>query len=264
MKFGGASVRVAEQFAEVASLIQERRQHYDRLVVVVSAMGDTTDELLALARRVHPQPPEREQDMLITVGERISISLLAMALALKGVDAISLTGSQSGIITSLAHSEARILEVRGVRLERELAKGRVGIVAGFQGVSRMGEITTLGRGGSDTSAVALAVALGAEKVEFFKDVNGIYSQDPKTHPSAHPLPELSYAQAIEIVQKSGEVLHPRAILLAEKNRIPLHVVAFHEMQRAQSQGTWIREPQESLTSQVGPIGSGACVYEGES
>ncbi|MFN4174875.1 MAG: aspartate kinase, partial [Parachlamydiaceae bacterium] len=172
LKFGGASVAEPEHFSKIADIILYRKKEFNNIVVVVSAMGDTTNKLIDLAKKVNPNPPRREYDMLVSVGERISISLLAMALALKGQDAISFTGSQSGIITTEEHSEARIIDVKPNRLQPHLQAGKVVIVAGFQGVSKSGEITTLGRGGSDTTAVALAVALKAEKVEFYKDVIG--------------------------------------------------------------------------------------------
>lgn len=239
MKFGGASVATPEHFAQIADIISLRFAQYSRIVVVVSAMGDSTDQLLALAKRVNANPPKREQDMLISVGERISISLLAMALALKGKEAISFTGSQSGIITCSRHSEARIVDVRPHRLLRALEEGKIVIVAGFQGVSREGEITTLGRGGSDTSAVALAVALGADKVEFYKDVLGVYTVDPKKHSDAALLSTLTYGEALEIVKNGAKVLHARCIELAEKNQVPLHVLSFLDP----SQGTMIEDAQ---------------------
>jgi aspartate kinase len=228
MKFGGAAVATAEQFSKIAEIVLKRSHTYQQIVVVVSAMGDTTDQLIALAKKVNAEPPRRELDMLISVGERISISLLAMALAAKGKEAISFTGSQSGIITSSRHNDAQIVEVKPFRLLPHLSVGKIVIVAGFQGVSREGEITTLGRGGSDTSAVALAIALGADKVEFYKDVRGICAEDPKKNPHAELFRMLSYPQALEIVQKGAKVLHGRAILLAEKNQLPLHVLCFNE------------------------------------
>lgn len=240
LKFGGASVASPEQFAQIAKIIAEKP---GRLVIVVSAMGDTTDLLLDLARKVHPQPPVREQDMLISVGERISIALLAMALSLEGRDAISFTGSQSGILTTHEHTNARIRAVRPHRLLKALDEGKVVIVAGFQGVSSEGEITTLGRGGSDTTAVALAAALGAVKVEFYKDVPGIFSQDPKKNPQAIHYPFLTYAQALAIIEKGAEVLHPRCIVLAEKNGLLLHVRSFQAPES--KKGTLIADPQRS-------------------
>lgn len=239
MKFGGASVASSEQFAKIADIILSKAEHA-HVVVVVSAMGDTTDQLLTLARRVHPEPPPREQDMLISVGERISISLLAMALHLKGREAISFTGSQSGIITTSRHSDARIRAVRPERLLKALGAGKIVIVAGFQGVSFEGEITTLGRGGSDTTAVALGVALGAVRVEFYKDVQGIYSEDPKKNPQAIYHPFLSYDEALSIAHNGGKVLHPRCIELAAKNNITLHVISFYDPDLCLHHGTIVK------------------------
>lgn len=238
LKFGGASVASAEQFSKIAEIILSKTQEFC-VIVVVSAMGDTTNQLLSLAKRVHPTPPPREQDMLVSVGERISISLLAMALHQKNKEAISFTGSQSGIITSCAHSEAEIIDVRPHRILKALEAGKIVIVAGFQGVSKEGEITTLGRGGSDTTAVALGVALGAVKVEFYKDVEGIYSEDPKSNPHAQFFPCLSFEQAIEIVEKGAKILHSRCIRLAKKNGIPLHVISFFDPQFKYHSGTLI-------------------------
>lgn len=227
MKFGGASVATPEQFSSIADIIIDRMQEHPQVVVVVSAMGKTTDQLVELAKQVNPDPPRREYDMLVSVGERISISLLAMALARKNCQATSFTGSQSGIITSDDHSEARILEVKPHRLLPCLAQGKVVIVAGFQGVSRKGEITTLGRGGSDTSAVALAAAFDA-KVEFYKDVPGIFSADPKCCSEAFVYPTLTYQAALDIVKRGAKVLHSRSIELAEKNGLTLHVRSFDD------------------------------------
>jgi aspartate kinase len=228
MKFGGASVAQPQCFLSIAELIIEKLKMNSRLVVVVSAMGDTTNRLLDLAKRVHPNPPRREQDMLVSVGERVSISLLAMALARYGCEAISFTGSQSGIITNEAHSEAKIVEVRPKRILETLSSGRVAIVAGFQGVSRQGEITTLGRGGSDTTAVALGAALGSEVVEFYKDVGGIFESDPHLNPTARRIERLSYKDATDLMQGGGRVLHSRCISLAERNGIRLQVYPFEK------------------------------------
>lgn len=226
MKFGGAAVESPESFAHVADIVIKRKKDFSRVVVVVSAMGDTTNELLGLARQVHPTPPRREVDMLISVGERISISLLAMALSLRGQEAISLTGSQSGIVTTLEHSEARILSMKPGRIIRHLDEEKIVIVAGFQGVSLSGEITTLGRGGSDTSAVALGVCLQADKVEFFKDVGGVYQKDPKLDPDAVKFSLLDYPEALNLISEGAEILHARAVRLAEKNALPLYVRSF--------------------------------------
>lgn len=226
MKFGGAAVAAPEQFSHIADIIISRMNEFPRIIVVVSAMGDTTDQLISLAKKVNPTPPRREYDMLVTVGERISCSLLAMALAAKGCNAMSFTGSQSGIITCTRHTEARIIDVRPKRILPLLDSGQVVIVAGFQGVSKTGEITTLGRGGSDTTAVALGVTLRASVVEFFKDVPGIFDEDPKKNPQASFHEKLSYCQALNIISKGGKILHPRCIELAHKNYLPLKVRSF--------------------------------------
>jgi len=228
MKFGGASVATQTSFHKIAEIIIQRSLSEEKIVVVISAMGNTTDQLLKLAREVHPNPPVREQDMLISVGERISISLLAMALAAKGKEAVSFTGSQSGIITCENHSDARIIDMTPRRVREVLNKGQIAIVAGFQGVSRKGEITTLGRGGSDTSAVALAVALGARAVEFYKDVEGIFSADPKKDKNAKILPTLTYKQALQLARNGAKVLHARSIELAEQNGVQLAIHSFNQ------------------------------------
>jgi aspartate kinase len=253
MKFGGASVSSVERFADIADIIIKKSGNA-RVVVVVSAMGNTTDELLSLAKKVHPEPPPRELDMLVSVGERISISLLAMALHGKGRDAMSFTGSQSGIITTAQHSEARIIGVKPQRLLRALEENKIVIVAGFQGVSMHGEITTLGRGGSDTTAVALGVALKVRCVEFYKDVRGIYSEDPKENPEAICHPELSYADALRIARKGSGVLHPRCIELAAKNQLLLHLRSFHDPALCAHPGTLIGDREQES--------QGFSMYEG--
>lgn len=229
MKFGGASVASPLRFSKIADIILQRKEK--RIVVVVSAMGRSTDQLLSLAKKVHPFPPKREQDMLVSVGERISISLLAMALAAKGVEAISFTGSQSGIITSSDHSDARIIDVRPKRIVSALESGKIVIVAGFQGVSKEGEITTLGRGGSDTSAVALGVALKADSVEFYKDVEGIYEKDPKKNGGVKLFSFLTYEEALKIVLSGSKVLSSRCVELAKKNLIKLRIRSFKNLKK---------------------------------
>lgn len=240
MKFGGAAVATPEHFSRIADVICSRMEEYPRAAVVVSAMGNTTDQLIALAKQVHPDPPRREYDMLVTVGERISIALLAMALSAKKREAVSFTGSQSGIITCGRHSEARIIEVRPHRILPVLEAGKIAIVAGFQGVSKGGEITTLGRGGSDTSAVALGVSLGAQRIEFYKDVPGVFNEDPKKSASACMYNELSYEDALNIVLKGAKILHPRSIELARRNSMTLHVRSFNEVDETQRGGTIIK------------------------
>lgn len=226
MKFGGASAATPSHFFRIADIIIQRKNLFPRIAIVVSAMGNTTDELISLAKQINPNPPQREYDMLVTVGERISIALLAMALAVKNQEGLSFTGSQSGIITCNQHTEAKIIDVKPHRLIPLLDQEKFVIVAGFQGVSRQGEITTLGRGGSDTTAVALAIALGADKVEFFKDVPGIFNEDPKKNPHSSPYASLTHHEALGIVRAGAKVLHPRCIELAAKNALPLMVRSF--------------------------------------
>jgi len=229
LKFGGAALRSLEQFQKVATIVAKKREECDRVVVVVSAMGTMTDELLGLAHQIMPKPPKREQDMLVSVGERISMALLAMTLLRDGYQAISFTGSQAGIVTSSEHSEARVIRVKPKRILPHLSEGRIVIVAGFQGVSEEGEITTLGRGGSDTTAVALAVALKAKRVEFYKDVKGFFADDPKLNPNSVHIPKLTYAEAIEIIDRcQKQVIHTRAMRLAQRNQIPLFIRSFEE------------------------------------
>jgi aspartate kinase len=219
-KYGGSSVADADKLGRVADRVAETAKGH-RVVVVVSAMGKTTDELYALARGITPSPPRRELDMLLSCGERVSMALLAMALERRGVQAISFTGSQSGIITNDRHSGARIIEVRPVRIEDELHRGRVVIVAGFQGMSYRREITTLGRGGSDTTAVALAAALGAKWCEICSDVDGVYSADPRVVPTATRLPELSYIEMAELALHGAKVLNAEAVAWAERAGIEI-------------------------------------------
>jgi aspartate kinase len=241
MKFGGAAVANIEQFSQIAKIIIAKHAEYSRLVIVVSAMAQTTDQLIALAKQVHPNPPQREYDMLISAGERISMSLLAMALCRENKEAVSFTGSQSGIITCSNHTNAQIIDIRPHRLAECLNQGKIVIVAGFQGVSTQKEITTLGRGGSDTSAVGLGVALGADQIEFYKDVPGVFNLDPKQHPFANVFTTLTYQEALDIVNGGAKILHPRAILLAKKNGLPLHVRSFISSHREKS-GTRICDP----------------------
>ena len=221
-KYGGSSVADVERIQRVAARVAETRQQGHQVVVVVSAMGDTTDDLLELARKVSPDPHRRELDMLLTAGERISMALLGMALHARGVQAVSFTGSQSGIITDGAHTNARILEVRPVRILEELEKGRVVIVAGYQGVSRDKEVTTLGRGGSDTTAVALAAALGAEVCEICSDVDGLYTADPRVVPGWMRLAELSHDEMQELSLSGARVLNAQAVEFARDRGIVIH------------------------------------------
>ena len=225
-KYGGTSVANPERIRAVASRVAAARREGDQLAVVVSAMGQTTDELLRLASQVSAHPSRRELDMLLTTGERVSMALLAMALNDLGVEAISFTGSQSGILTEGPHSAARIVEVRPDRLRAELARGRVVIVAGFQGVDpKTKEITTLGRGGSDTTAVALAAALAPAVCEIYTDVSGVYTADPRIVTGARVIPELGYRACSALAHAGGKVLHARCVDLAARERVPLSVLS---------------------------------------
>lgn len=234
-KYGGSSVSDLEKIQAVArKIVGTYRGGYD-VVVVVSAMGNTTDDLLERAREINPEPSRRELDMLLSVGERISVALLSMAIHAHGVDAISFTGSQSGILTTSGHSTARIVEVRPYRIQDELAAGRVVIVAGYQGVSYKREITTLGRGGSDTTAVALAAALGAEACEIYSDVDGIFSTDPRVVPDAHKLEDITYEEMQELARMGAKVLNATAVEFARRSGIALYARSTH----AKGSGTHI-------------------------
>jgi aspartate kinase len=224
-KYGGSSVADVERIRQVADRIAATRATGKDVVVVVSAMGDTTDELLGLAHRICPSPARRELDMLLSAGERISMALLSMALNARSVPAVSFTGSQSGIITNDAHTNARIVEVRPYRVQDELARGKVVIVAGYQGVSYKREVTTLGRGGSDTTAVALAAALDAEACEIYSDVDGVYSADPRLVPEARRLAEISYPEMQELAEAGARVLNAQAVEFAKERGIALYARA---------------------------------------
>ena len=215
-KYGGSSVASVEKIGLVADRVVEARRSGHGVVVVVSAMGKTTDELVALATRVAADPPRRELDMLVSTGERVTMSLLSIAIQKRGERAISFTGSQSGIITDDKHFDARIVEVRPHRIEDALARGMIVIVAGYQGMSLSREITTLGRGGSDTTAVALAAALDAERCEIYSDVDGVYSADPRVVPAAEHLPELDLASLQEMAESGAKVLNAQAVEWARR------------------------------------------------
>src|SRR5580700_8400853 len=228
-KYGGSSVADVEKLGRVADRVVAARSQGADVVVVVSAMGKTTDGLLALARQAAvgeggtaQDPPRRELDMLLSTGERVSMALLSIAIQARGFSAISFTGSQSGILTNDRHFDARIIEVRPHRIEDELARGRIVIVAGYQGMSYRREITTLGRGGSDTTAVALAAALGAERCEIYSDVDGVYSADPRVVPEAEHLPEIDLAMLQEMAEAGAKVLNAQAVEWARKQKIVLH------------------------------------------
>jgi aspartate kinase len=223
-KYGGSSVADVSRIQRVADKVAAARAAGREIVVVVSAMGDTTDELLALAQQVTESPARRELDMLLSAGERISMALLSMALNARGVPAVSFTGSQSGIVTNDAHTNARIVEVRPYRVHDELDRGRVVIVAGYQGVSYKKEVTTLGRGGSDTTAVALAAALDAD-CEIYSDVEGVYTADPRVVPEARRLAELGYEEMQELAEAGAKVLNAQAVEFAKERGIAIYARA---------------------------------------
>src|SRR5512139_480743 len=223
-KYGGSSVADAEGIKRVAQRIIEAKRAGNDVVVVVSAMGDTTDELIDLAQQVSPLPAGRELDMLLTAGERISMALLAMAIGNLGQRAQSFTGSQAGVITDGTHGRAKIIDVTPGRIEKALAAGAIAIVAGFQGVSQdTKDITTLGRGGSDTTAVALAAALEADVCEIYSDVDGVYSADPRMVPTARHLPSVSYEEMLELAASGAKILHLRCVEYARRYHVPLVV-----------------------------------------
>ncbi|MBV9656983.1 MAG: aspartate kinase [Verrucomicrobia bacterium] len=224
-KYGGSSVADAECIRRVAARVVETQRAGHQVCVVVSAMGDTTDELLARAKSLSANPPRRELDMLLSAGERIAMALLCTAIHALGGDAISFTGSQSGIITNDRHSDARIIEVRPFRVQDELERGRIVVVAGYQGVSYKKEVTTLGRGGSDTTAVALAAALGAAWCEICSDVDGVYSADPRVVPQARRLAQLSYEETQEMAEAGAQVLNAQAVEFAKERGIAIYARA---------------------------------------
>ena len=235
-KYGGSSVADADGIKRVAQRIVSTRKAGDRVVVVVSAMGDSTDELIDLANQVSPLPPGRELDMLLTAGERISMALLAMAIANLGLEAQSFTGSQAGVITDATHGKARIIDVTPGRIATALDGGAIPIVAGFQGVSQTGkDITTLGRGGSDTTAVALAAALNADVCEIYTDVDGVFTADPRIVAAARQIPRLSYEEMLEMAACGAKVLHLRCVEYARRYDLPIHVRSSF----SNKVGTWV-------------------------
>jgi aspartate kinase len=242
MKFGGTSVADPEKIRRVASRLVEAKRAGNRVVAVVSAMGQHTDELVCLAHEVSPQPKPREMDMLISVGERISCALVAMAIADLGLDAISLTGSQAGIVTDTVHGKAKIVEVRAHRIHEALDSDRIVLVAGFQGVSTDFDITTLGRGGSDTTAVALAAALGADACEIYTDVDGVFTADPRLVPGARKLHAVSYEEMLEMAASGAKVLALRSVEFARNHGVKLHVRSTF----TGDEGTWITEEDERM------------------
>jgi aspartate kinase len=243
MKFGGTSVADPDKLKNVARRLVAAREDGSRVVAVLSAMGTTTDELLDLAHQVSERPSPRELDMLISVGERISCALAAMAIHDLGHEAISLTGSQAGIVTDTVHGKAKIVDVRARRIHEALDANRIVLVAGFQGVSADSfDVTTLGRGGSDTTAVALAAALGAHVCEVYTDVDGVYSADPRLVPNARRLTVLSFEEMLEMASSGARVMATRSIEVARSHNVRLHVRStFND-----TEGTWIREEDETM------------------
>jgi aspartate kinase len=235
-KYGGSSVADAEGIKRVAQRIVDTKKAGNQVVVVVSAMGDSTDDLIDLAQQVSPLPPARELDMLLTAGERISMAVLAMAIANLGHEAQSFTGSQAGVITDEAHGRAKIIDVTPGRIQASLDEGHIAIVAGFQGVSQdTKNITTLGRGGSDTTAVALAAALHADVCEIYTDVDGVFTADPRIVPAARRIPRVSYEEMLELAACGAKILHLRCVEYARRYHIPIHVRSSF----SHKQGTWV-------------------------
>jgi aspartate kinase len=222
-KFGGSSVANVERIQNVAKRVASYKKKGNDVVVVVSALGDTTDELIELAHKINLEPSEREMDMLLSTGEQISVALLAMAIHKLGFDAISFTGAQVGIITDTSHTQARIIKINADKIREELGKGNIVIVAGFQGVTLKQDITTLGRGGSDLTAVALAKELKAEECEIYTDVEGIYTTDPRIEPKARKISAITYDEMLEMASLGAQVMQARSIEVAKKFDVPIHV-----------------------------------------
>jgi len=245
-KFGGTSVADTERIKNVARRVSETRKKGDHVVVVISALGDTTDRLVKLAREISDAPREREMDMLLSTGEQISVALLSMAMHELGYEAISFTGAQVGIVTDSAHTKAKILDVKVGRILEELEKGSVVIVAGFQGISLDDQITTLGRGGSDTTAVALAAALGADACEIYTDVEGVFTADPRLVAEARKLAHVSYEEMLEMAATGARVLQLRSVEFARNYGVVIHVRSSF----SQEEGTWISEGDERMEKAI--------------
>lgn len=244
-KYGGSSVADAESVKRVARRIVETKKAGNNVVVVVSAMGDTTDELIDLANEVSPLPPARELDMLLTAGERISMAVLAMAIQNLGHEARSFTGSQAGVITDAEHGRAKIIDVTPGRIRAAIDQDAIAIVAGFQGVSQTTkDITTLGRGGSDTTAVALAVALDADVCEIYSDVDGIFTADPRIESRARKIPRISYEETLEMAAQGAKILHLRCVEYARRYGMPIHVRSSF----SEKEGTWVVKASDVVVS----------------
>ncbi len=241
-KFGGSSVANPERIKRVAQRVVDAKRTGANIVVVVSALGDTTDELLQLASQITQDPAERELDMLMATGEQVSVALLAMAIHQLGEDAVSFTGAQVGILTDGTHTKARIVDINTQRIEKELAKRRIVIVAGFQGVNLNQDITTLGRGGSDLTAVAMAKALGADVCEIFTDVEGVYTADPRIVPQARKLSVISYDEMLEMASLGAQVMQARSIFVAKRFEIPIHVRSSFSLR----EGTMIQKTGKAM------------------
>lgn len=242
-KYGGSSVADAEGIKRVAQRVVETKKGGNEVVVIVSAMGDTTDDLMDLAKQVTPTPPARELDMLLTAGERISAALLAMAIADRGVTARSFTGSQAGVITTEQHGDARIIDITPSRITSALGDGDIAIIAGFQGVSQTTKnVTTMGRGASDTTAVALAAALGADVCEIYTDVDGVFTADPRIVPSARRIAAISYEEMLEMAASGAKVLHLRCVEYARRFAVAVHVRSSF----SHREGTWVCNEPASL------------------
>jgi len=242
MKFGGTSVADAIRIKRVAGRIVDARKAGHPVVAVVSARGDTTDELIEMAKEISPNPPAREMDMLLSTGERISAALLAMAISDLGYDAISLTGSQAGIVTDTVHTKAKILDIKPGRIRKALDEDKIVLVAGFQGVSTTNDVTTLGRGGSDTTAVAVAAALGAEVCEIYTDVEGVYTTDPRLVPEARKLDTITNTELLEMAASGAKVMMPRSVEVARRYGVPLHIRSSF----TDKPGTWVVEEEDRM------------------
>jgi aspartate kinase len=246
MKFGGSSVADADRIKNVSRRIAQAREAGDRVAVVVSARGKTTDGLIALAHEISERPDPREMDMLLSTGERISCALMAMALHDLGHDAKSFTGSQAGIVTDTAHTKAKIVEIRADRVRQALEEGFIALIAGFQGVSTAFDVTTLGRGGSDTTAVALAAALEADVCEIYTDVSGVYTADPRVEPEARKLPLVSHEEMLEMASSGSKVLALRSVEFARNHDVPLHVRSSF----LEEEGTWITKETPAMEKAI--------------